>query len=113
MENEKCRSQLSVCFRRHFGSHLSVQTKPETVSSNLHHYVQKQVQLLSLMTMNKCVVFLQFLNKGSAAIFCYLFSSALLISLNVQFISALFSRATFYFTNPDDLPAKYSGLTIV
>jgi hypothetical protein len=25
-------------------SHLSVQTKLETVSSDLHHYVQKQVQ---------------------------------------------------------------------
>jgi hypothetical protein len=38
-------------------SHLSVQTKLETASSNLHYYVQKQVQLLSLLPMNKCIVF--------------------------------------------------------
>jgi hypothetical protein len=29
-----------------------------TVSSNLHYYVQKQVQLLSLLSMNKCIVVL-------------------------------------------------------
>jgi hypothetical protein len=28
-----------------------------TVSSNLHYYVQKQVQLLCLLSMNKCSVF--------------------------------------------------------
>jgi hypothetical protein len=33
-------------------SHLSVQTQLETVSSNLHYYVQIQVQLLSLLSMN-------------------------------------------------------------
>jgi hypothetical protein len=33
-----------------------------TVSSNLHYYVQKQAQLLSLLSMNKYIVFLQFLN---------------------------------------------------
>jgi hypothetical protein len=37
-------------------SHLSVQTKHGTVSSNLHYYVEKQVQLLLMM--NKCIVFL-------------------------------------------------------
>jgi hypothetical protein len=37
-------------------SHLPVKTKLETVSSNLHYYVQKQVQLLSLLSMNKCSV---------------------------------------------------------
>jgi hypothetical protein len=31
-------------------SHLSVQTKLETFSLNLHYYVQKQVQLLSLLS---------------------------------------------------------------
>jgi hypothetical protein len=56
-----------------------------TVSSNLHYYGQKQVQLPSLLLMNKCTVILQFLNKGSILIF-YLFSSALFISLNFQFI---------------------------
>jgi hypothetical protein len=39
-------------------SHLSVQTKLETVSSDLHYYVQKQVQLLGLLSMNKCIIFL-------------------------------------------------------
>jgi hypothetical protein len=32
-------------------SHLPVQTKLETVSSDLHCYVQKQVQLLSLLSL--------------------------------------------------------------
>jgi hypothetical protein len=36
--------------------------------SDLNYYVQKQVQLLSLLSMNKCVVFLWFLNKGSTMI---------------------------------------------
>jgi hypothetical protein len=39
-------------------NHLSVQTTVETVSSNLHYYVPKQVQLLSLLSMNKYIVFL-------------------------------------------------------
>jgi hypothetical protein len=46
-------------------SHLSVQAKLETVSSN----VQKQVQLLNILLMNKCIVFLWFLNKGSKVIY--------------------------------------------
>jgi hypothetical protein len=29
-----------------------------TVSSNVHYYIKKQVQLLSLLSMNKCTVFL-------------------------------------------------------
>jgi hypothetical protein len=41
-------------------THLSVQTKLETVSSNLHYYVQKQVQLLSLLLVNKRFVFYSF-----------------------------------------------------
>jgi hypothetical protein len=39
----------------------------------LHHYVQKQSQLLSLLSMNKCIVFLWFGNEGSTAIFSYLY----------------------------------------
>jgi hypothetical protein len=46
-----------------------VQTKLETVSSDLHYYVQIQAQLLSLLSMNKHIVFLLFLNKGSTVIF--------------------------------------------
>jgi hypothetical protein len=60
-----------------------------TVSSNLCYYVQKQIPLLNLLLMNKSIVFLSFLNKGSTVIFCYLFSSALLISLNFPFICVL------------------------
>jgi hypothetical protein len=41
-------------------SHVSVQTKLETVSWNLHYYVQRQVQLLSLLSMNKYIVFIVF-----------------------------------------------------
>jgi hypothetical protein len=38
--------------------HRSIQTKLETVSSNLQSYVQKQVQLLSLLSVEKHIVFL-------------------------------------------------------
>jgi hypothetical protein len=53
---ENCCSQFSTYFKdiRHLGremSNLSVQTKNLTASSNLHYYVQKQVQ-------NKCIIFL-------------------------------------------------------
>jgi hypothetical protein len=34
-------------------SHVSLETKLDTVSSDLHYCVQKQVQLLSLLSMNK------------------------------------------------------------
>jgi hypothetical protein len=71
-------------------SHLSVQTKLETVPSNLHYYVQKQVQLLSLLSMNKYIVFLQFLNKGSTEnILLFIFISSTLITK--------FSIYLFYF----------------
>jgi hypothetical protein len=50
-------------------SHLSVQTKLETVSSDLHHHVQKQVQLLSLLSMNKCIVFFIVFIRGCTVIF--------------------------------------------
>jgi hypothetical protein len=63
MKNEKSCSQLNTFLKdtRQLGrqmSHLSRQTKLETVSSNLHYYVQKQVQLLSLLSMNKCIALL-------------------------------------------------------
>jgi hypothetical protein len=55
--------------------------------------------------MNKCSVFLQFLNKGSTEIFSYLFSSALPISLNFPFICVIIFflsfRAIFCFNNTD------------
>jgi hypothetical protein len=56
-------------------SHLSVQAELYTVSSNLHYYVQKQVQLMSLLPKNNYIVFLQFLIKGSALIFLFIFIS--------------------------------------
>jgi hypothetical protein len=37
--------------------HRSFQ-KNVTASSNLHYYIQKQAQLLNVLTMNKCIVFL-------------------------------------------------------
>jgi hypothetical protein len=64
-----------------------------TISSNLHYYyIKKQVQLLSLLSVNKYIIFSQFLNKDSV-IFCYLLSSALYISLNCPFICVL---STFF-----------------
>jgi hypothetical protein len=38
-------------------SHFSVEAKLETVSSNLHYHVRKQVQLLSLLLVLSLVVF--------------------------------------------------------
>jgi hypothetical protein len=70
-------------------SHLSVHKENRQFFSNLPYYVQKQVELLSLLTMNKRIIFLLFLNKYSTVIFLYIFSSALLISLNFPFISVL------------------------
>jgi hypothetical protein len=61
-------------------SHLSVQTKLETVSSNLHYYVKKQVQLLpSHLSMNKCIVFLQFLNEVSTVMYLFIFINTIYI----------------------------------
>lgn len=57
-------------------SHLSVQTKRETVSSNLHYYVQKSVQLLSLLSMNKCYfLFKVFKQRFYSDISLYIFIS--------------------------------------
>jgi hypothetical protein len=61
-------------------SHLSVQTELETVSANLHYYDQKQVQLLSLLSVNTCTVFSKVLNECSTVIFLDVFPSALFIS---------------------------------
>jgi hypothetical protein len=69
-------------------SHFSVQTKLRNFFKHAF-YVQKLVKLLSLLSVNKYIVFLVFLNKGSTVIFCYLFSSALLISVNFPFICVL------------------------
>jgi hypothetical protein len=71
-------------------SHLPIQIKLDSFCKLALLHVQKQVQLLSFLTMNKCAVFLQFLNKGFTAIYFYLFSSAVLISLNFPFICVLF-----------------------
>jgi hypothetical protein len=56
-------------------SHLSVQTKLETVSSNLHYYVQKQVQLLNLLVMNKCIVLYIFKKRLYCNILLFIFIS--------------------------------------
>jgi hypothetical protein len=86
-------------------SHLSVQTKLETVSSNSHYYVKIEVQLLGFLSMNKGIRFLQFLNKGSILLFLIYFSSALLISLKYPFSCVL--KFIFCFCNY--LLLHYSG----
>jgi hypothetical protein len=57
----------------HLGRHVSTRLFRQnlTVSSNLHYYVKKQVQLLSLLSMNKYIVFIQFLIKDSVVKFLY------------------------------------------
>jgi hypothetical protein len=86
-------------------SHLSVQTKLETVPSNLYYYFQKQIQLLSLLWMNRCTVYLQFFNKGCAAILCIFISTTYIIKF-FSFICIIFFVfwATVWFTNPNYLP---------
>jgi hypothetical protein len=58
-------------------SHSSLQKKSLTVPSDLHYYVQKEVQLLSLLLMNDRIVFVLFLNKSSAMSIINLFLSAI------------------------------------
>jgi hypothetical protein len=77
----------------------------DTFSSNLHYYVQKQVQILGRLSMNKCIVFIVFEWRLYINVF-YLFWSALFIwvSLNFPFIfviSFLCFIATVCFINPD------------
>jgi hypothetical protein len=67
-------------------SHLSVQTKLETVSSNFHYYIQKHVQLLNLLSMNKCTVFLQFLNKGCTVTLSIFISTTYIITFFHLFV---------------------------
>jgi hypothetical protein len=101
MKNGKCRLHLTLRDTWQLGrkiGHLSVQTKLDTVSSNLHCYVQKQVQqLLSFLYVNKRIVYSQFLNKGSTVVFRYLFSSAV---LKFPFICVLRSFHVFYSYRP-------------
>jgi hypothetical protein len=63
-------------------SHLSVQTKLETVSSDLHHYAQNQVQLLSLLSINKCINCLPmaFKQRLYSDIFLFIFIGAAYIT---------------------------------
>jgi hypothetical protein len=62
MKSEKCRSQLSTYFKRHMAfrkasAQLPVQTKLDSsFEPALLH--SEQVQLLSLLSANKCIVFL-------------------------------------------------------
>jgi hypothetical protein len=90
-------------------SHLSVQTKLETVSSNLHYYVQKT------STTSK------FLNKGSTVIFLFIFiSTTYIIKFSICLYSEFFFlsfKSVFCFTNTDYLLIRttphYSGLARV
>jgi hypothetical protein len=59
---KKCCSQLStylkdMAFRKADVSLVCSNKTLDAVPSNLHYYVQKQVQLLSFLSMNKCTVF--------------------------------------------------------
>jgi hypothetical protein len=58
--------------------------------------IQKQVQLPSLLSMNKCSLFIV-LNKGSTVIFFYLFSSLL--------------TSFFFSTNLDDLSLQVNWIS--
>jgi hypothetical protein len=93
-------------------SHLSVQTKLETIPSNLRYHARKQVQILSLLTMNIFVV-LWFSNKDSLVIFY--FHQYLYMKLFIYFFSKPFFsfRATFCFTNPNKGKVKISLLRAV
>jgi uncharacterized protein VirK/YbjX len=66
-----------------------------------------KLQLLSLLSTNKCTVFLQFLNKGSTVIFLlFIFiSTTYIITISIYLRSkfSLSFRATFCFTNLDYL----------
>jgi hypothetical protein len=87
-KNEEFCSQLNAYFERHMAFRKAnevscVFRQKLTVSSILHYYVQKQMQLLSLLSLNKYIIFY------GLNIFYYLFSSTLLITLNLSFISVL------------------------
>jgi hypothetical protein len=60
-------------------SHLSLEMKLDSFSLTL-----RNKQFLGLLSVDKRVVFLQFLSKSSTAIFRCLCSSSLLTSLNVS-----------------------------
>jgi hypothetical protein len=62
IKNEERCSHLSTYFKRHMAfkkanESLSVQTKFDSFF-NLHYYVQKQIQLLSFIFVNKYTTFL-------------------------------------------------------
>jgi hypothetical protein len=70
---EKFCSQLSI----YFNSHVAFRKAYESLvcsdkTSNLNHYVQNQVQLLSLLVLHKCIVFIVF-NTGSRMAFSIYF----------------------------------------
>jgi hypothetical protein len=59
-------------FRKADESRVSVQTKLDSFFKAALLRLN-QVQLLSLLSMNKCIVFLWFLSKGSAMTFLYIY----------------------------------------
>jgi hypothetical protein len=121
---EKSCSQLSTRFKGHSWrhswrrvSHFPVQTKRDNFFEPAL-LRSKQIELQSLMTMDKCIVFLWFLNKGYTAIL-YSFPSSLVTSLYFPFIYAIINfvfKANFWVTNPDDLPQitpNWSEFTVI
>jgi hypothetical protein len=83
-------------------SHLSVQTKFETVSSNLHYYVQKQVQLLSLLVFKYRLYIDIFLFSFISASYVIKFSINLFSKFFLSF-RVTFCSLTGLSLNPDDL----------
>jgi hypothetical protein len=74
--------------------------KLEKLSSSLHYYVQKHVKLLSLLSINKCVVFFIVFKQRLSSVF-FIFLSALFISLNFPFvcIQSLFCLSRLHFAS--------------
>jgi hypothetical protein len=77
-------------------SHLSVQKKTwQFLQTCIIKYFQKQVQLLSLVSMNKFICFSEFLNKASTVtFFLFTFISIIyIIKFCIYFCSKFFTFA--------------------
>jgi hypothetical protein len=62
------------------------------ISSNLHYYVQKQVQFMSFLSMNKYTILSSNLNKGYTVIFLFNFgSTTCIIKVTIYLCSKFFA----------------------
>jgi hypothetical protein len=104
---------------------LELDSNPRSECSRGRRYFMPQTEwplssALSLLSMNKCNDFLEFLNKASTVRYLFIFiSTAYIIKFHIYMCSKVFFsfRVTFCFTNPDDLSLSplpnYSGLARV